>query len=387
MSAISYLSTRRTLLRGLFASLLLPTRSSARTRCPTFGAIRWDAQYCDTRGEPCYEEEKALSPQHWQFRAPLHSRLTDSKTLQFNATEASFDQEIRVAHAAGLGYWAYLAYGRDGKLDLAHSMMQGLKYHRRSGIADQMSYCLIATLDTLGRANGFDEATKRIHDLFSDHNYQRTKDGRPLLFLYYLDALLPSYWNGSLAELGKSMSHLRNQTTSSGDKNPYIVLLHTPATTAETVRKQIGADAISAYGINFGPNRSGTYPELQRHVEHYWEDELAQTAGSVVPTVMVGWDSRPRKETPPAYDKRDYTRIDKSAHVAIATPSEFSFACRQASRFMSSHPDRCPYQIALVYSWNEYSEGGALAPTLGDPSASMLRTASEVLEACRAGEN
>ncbi|MGY3412967.1 hypothetical protein ACVWZV_009133 [Bradyrhizobium sp. GM5.1] len=298
MSAISYLSTRRTLLRGFFASLLLPTRSSARTRCPTFGAIRWDAQYCDTRGEPCYEEEKALSPQHWQFRAPLHSRLTDSKTLQFNATEASFDQEIRVAHAAGLGYWAYLAYGRDGKLDLAHSMMQGLKYHRRSGIADQMSYCLIATLDTLGRANGFDEATKRIHGLFSDHNYQRTQDGRPLLFLYYLDALLPSYWNGSLAELGKSMSHLRNQTTSSGDKNPYIVLLHTPATTAETVRKQIGADAISAYGINFGPNRSGTYPELQRHVEHYWEDELAHSSGSVVPTVMVGWDSRAAKGDP-----------------------------------------------------------------------------------------
>lgn len=387
MSAISYLSTRRTLLRGLLTTLLLPRRSYARTRCATFGAIRWDAQYCDTKGQPCFEEEKALSPQRWQFRAPLHSRLTDSNTLQFNATRDSFDHEIRVAHEAGLGYWAYLAYGSNGKMDLAHSMMQGLKYHRQSGIADQMNYCLIATLDTLGRANRFDEAIQRIRGLFSDRNYQRTQDGRPLLFLYYLDALLPSYWNDSLAELGKSLSHLRSRASSSDDRNPYIVLLHAPPATAETVRKQIGADAISTYGINFGPNRSGTYPELQRHAEQYWEDELAHTSGGVVPTVMVGWDSRPRKENPPAYDKRDYTRIDKGAHVAIATPTEFAFSCRQALRFMSKHLDRCPYQIALIYSWNEYSEGGALAPTLGDPSASMLRTASEVLKTCHAGEN
>ncbi|QIO98808.1 glycoside hydrolase family 99-like domain-containing protein [Bradyrhizobium symbiodeficiens] len=259
-----------------------------------------------------------------------------------------------------------------------------MNYHRQSSIAGDVNYCLIVTLDTLGRANSFEEAIQAIHSLFSDRNYQRTKDGRPVLFLYYLDGLLPGFWRSSLENLGKALAALRQKVTTSGDQNPYIILLYGPPTTAESIRARIGADAISTYGINFGPNRSASYKALAKFVESYWADELQATSATVVPTVMIGWDSRPRKENPPAYDKRDYSQISKSAFISLATPQDFQDACRQALDFMRSHEDRCPYSLALIYAWNEYSEGGALGPTLGDPSASVLRAAGEVFKSCHA---
>src|SRR6266702_7270433 len=134
MSNDLMLATRRRFLGGLLASFLVPAESRAQPRCSTFGAIRWDAQYCDTQGEPCYEEEKALNPSGWRFRAPLHSVLSPNGTLQFKASQTTFDNEIRVAHEAGLSYWAYLSYGKDGLLDLNHSMMKGLSLHRSSGV-------------------------------------------------------------------------------------------------------------------------------------------------------------------------------------------------------------------------------------------------------------
>jgi hypothetical protein len=375
--------TRRHFWNTLTAGLLAPTLSLAKKQCATFGAIRWDAQYCDVKGEPCHEEERALSPPRWRFRAPLHSIVTGAGTIQFTATQDSFDREIQVASQAGLGYWVYLAYGKDGKLDFNHSMMRGLDFHRRSKIAYRMDYSLATTLDTLGRAGAFDDAIKRVCDLFGDRNYLRTTDRRPVLFLYYLEGLLPAFWKGSLAELAKAVLSLRKRATDSGHENPFVVLLHGPPSAAEIVRAEIGADALSTYAINLGPNRSASYSTFEQYVEQYWREELDRSSAAIVPTVMVGWDSRPRKENPPAYDKRDYGRIDRSAHIDIASPDEFALACKRADRFILDHPDRCPYGLVLIYSWNEYSEGGALAPTLGDPSSSLLAGAAEFLNACR----
>ncbi|UFZ01819.1 hypothetical protein LQG66_21140 [Bradyrhizobium ontarionense] len=374
--------TRRQLCTALAGYLLVPRSASAGARCATFGAIRWDAQYCNTKGEPCFEEGRALSPAKWHFRAPVHSRDIGTGELTFDATQQTFDHEIQVAHQAGLGYWAYLAYGKDGKLDFTHSMMSGLNFHRKSTISSRVNYCLISTLDTLGRAKAFDDAIGRICDLFSDRNYQRTPDGRPVLFLYYLAALLPGYWANSTFELESALKALRARSRKAGHGDPFIVLLHGPPPEAEAVRSQIGADAISTYGISLGPNGNAAYSKLENYIESYWRTEAQVTKAGVVPTVVVGWDSRPRKETPPAYDKRDYSRIDRQAHVEIATPGEFATACQKAERFVVDHPSICPYGLVLIYSWNEYSEGGALAPTIGDPNSSMLRAARDTLSSC-----
>jgi hypothetical protein len=47
---------------------------------------------------------------------------------------------------------------------------------------------------------------------------------------------------------------------------------------------------------------------------------------------------------------------------------------------MDQNPDRTTKErIVLVYAWNEFGEGGYIAPTKGDPEGGYLRVLNEVI--------
>ena len=51
---------------------------------------------------------------------------------------------------------------------------------------------------------------------------------------------------------------------------------------------------------------------------------------------------------------------------------------------MDQHPDQTTAErIVLLYAWNEFGEGGYLAPTKGDPEGAYLKAVKQVVE--RAG--
>jgi hypothetical protein len=374
-------SRRKVLALG--AALSVPSASKvmgarARSGC-IFGAIRWDAQYCDTPGQPCFEEEKALGPSKWRFRAPLHSQILGPEQIRFLPTQETFDQEIIAAKSNNLKYWAYLMYGEDGAIDLKHSMMKGLAFHRASSIKSQINYAMMLTVDTMGRTGNYSQPVKNIVSLLHDDNYQTALGKRPVIYLYYIEALLGTYWGGSLANMAEAINALRDAARNEGLGNPYIVLMDSPPASAEKVRAGLGADAISVYAIAPAPNISGPYSQLARSVRSYWEDEIKATSAGVVPTVMIGWDTRPRKEHPPAYDHRDRSHVDVAAHITAPTPAEFAAECQAAADFIYKHTDQCDSRLALIYAWNEDSEGGPLEPTLGDPRASKLAAAKNIM--------
>jgi hypothetical protein len=95
------LTRRKTLIA--FIALMSDRASQAHTTTGCiFGAIRWDAQYCDIPGQPCFEEEKSLGSSKWQFRAPLHTKVLSSAKIQFAATQQTFDDEINAAAQGGV---------------------------------------------------------------------------------------------------------------------------------------------------------------------------------------------------------------------------------------------------------------------------------------------
>jgi Glycosyltransferase WbsX len=376
--------TRRALLSSGAAfgidSCVLPAWSRTGSGC-VFGAIRWDAQYCNSPGEPCFEEEKALGVQKWQFRAPLHSEIEGPNQIRFSPTQATFDKEIAAAKRGGLRYWAYLMYGNDGVINLNHSMMRGLVFHRSSSIKAHMNYAMMVSVDTLGHAGDYTDAVDMIVELMRDGNYQKVLDGRPVLFIYYIDSLLRLYWKNSITNMAESISWLRISVKQAGLGNPYIIVMNAPPASAESVRAGLGADAICAYAITLPSITQGTpYAELARFTRSYWDKELAATSADVVPTVMIGWDTRPRKEHPPAYDHSDRSHVDLATYVTAPSPAEFAAECKSARDFIHAHRGHCAAQLALIYAWNEDSEGGPLEPTLGDPTASLLTAASGVIK-------
>jgi hypothetical protein len=373
--------SRRKLIASLAASTAVAPFSSLLARQSSecvFGAIRWDAHYCDTPGQPCFEEETALGNPKWQFRAPLHTKVAGPNEIHFSPSQDSFDREIKAASTADLKYWAYLVYGKNGEIDFSNSMMNGLAFHRSSHIKSAMQYAMIATVDTLGHTGSYDQALDKLITLIGDANYLRVLGGRPVLYIYYLERLLRSYW-GSLTNLSEGIDALRAKSEEAGIGMPYIIVLAGPPENAERIREAIKADAISAYAITLPRLGQETpYRELGQFVRDYWLQELAATTADVVPTVMVGWDDRPRKERPPFFDQRKYSPAQQTAHVVRPTPSEFAGECEAARNFRKANLDRCPSKLALIYAWNEDSEGGSLQPTIGDPEASLLRAAAPI---------
>lgn len=372
--------TRREILTSLAANALLRSAPNTETRNKSadciFGAIRWDGQYCDTAGEPCFEEERALGDPKWQFRAPLHTEIVGRGKIKFEPTQETFDNEIVAAERAGLKYWAYAAYGRKEFVDLHHSMMRGLAFHRASNLKDRMKYTLIVSTDTLGHTSDFDFAVNTVVRLMKDSNFQTIMGGRRILFLAYTENELAGHWSGSIHNLAAAIDDLRKAAVKEGLGNPYIILL---SSHGEQVRSALGLDAISMYAITPPVNSYSTFRELVTSVGAFWEKEVAETQAGMVPTVMVGWDPRPRNHHQPAYDHSDWSKNDPDAHTTPPTPAEFAEECKNAVAFINAHPKQCNARLALIYAWDEDSEGGPLEPTLGDRSASLLVAARPIM--------
>jgi hypothetical protein len=48
---------------------------------------------------------------------------------------------------------------------------------------------------------------------------------------------------------------------------------------------------------------------------------------------------------------------------------------------MDQHPEQTTAErIVLLYAWNEFGEGGYLAPTQGDPEGAYLKAVKHVVE-------
>lgn len=372
--------TRRLFLASQASAFLLSGTgwATARSSC-LFGAIRWDAHYSDKPGEPGYEEERILGPSKWQFRAPIHSRVITKNAIRFAPTQETFDNEIRAAEIGGLSYWAYLAYGNNGVIDLNHPMMRGLAFHQSSAIKSRMKYALITQTNTLGFADRYVDAVQVILSLLGDGNYMTCLNHRPVIYILYSENDVKAFWRASLNQLRKCLDAIRGGARSLALGEPYFVLMTPPPARAENVREAIGADAISVYAgpIPDGPHLP--FSALQATTQQYWDRELDAAPSGVVPTVMIGWDTRPRKEHPPSWEKGMKAGVGLENYVIPCTPAEFLDECRAADCFIKCHPTACGSRLALIYAWDENSEGGALEPTLGDPSASYLAAASKLL--------
>ena len=79
---------------------------------------------------------------------PIHSRVITKNAIRFAPNQETFDNEIRAAEIGGLSYWAYLAYGNNGVIDLNHPMMRGLAFHQSSAIKSRIKYALITQTNT-----------------------------------------------------------------------------------------------------------------------------------------------------------------------------------------------------------------------------------------------
>jgi hypothetical protein len=325
---------------------------------PIVGAIRWDAW---TGGYVTEQVERTLGPKRYHDRLPWFAEVVDDETARIDGSpQAVMDREVEFAASAGLDYWAFLLYPMDNPMGMA--LGQYLKSRKR----DQIRFCLILHNTLKAPDSRWPAERERAIDLLLQCGYQTVLTNRPLVYAFTGDEF--------------PFGRFREFLDAARDRgvNPYCVYMGWNPTRDYNEARDRGFDAVSAYAMGGAqPTFTGLVESVR---ERYWAN--ANRSGiPYVPLATTGWDKRPRKDNPVSWEKgQDYH--GQEVFPSRATPAEIADHIQEALAFVCDHPQTCPANAVIVYAWNEYDEGGWLAPTRGPdgkPDTSRLDAVRRVL--------
>lgn len=348
---------RRALL-GLAALLAGARPAPARgplppTAAPLVGAIRWDAWY--GRGSaPTLAMERNLSPPEFRHRLPFFADVERDTVVIDGNRQDVMDREIRYAAAAGIDYWAFVAYPDEDP------MSNGLRLYLESRHAPLVRFCMVIGADRLFQGGRLSPPVDTHIRLLAYPNHQRVLDGRPLYYLGFLTRMLAAGEAEGLATMARLLAEFRARCRAAGAGDPYVVLM-APADRARRWADGIGADAVGSYAVA-GEMEPLPYAELVRRAETNW-DALAASGREVVPTVMAGWDRRPRVVNPVPWERWQRPGDGLHRYFEQARPEEIAEHLGHALAWVRANPSVARAAAVLVYAWNENDEGGWLVPT------------------------
>jgi hypothetical protein len=349
--------TRRQLVWLAICAAAGPKLARAATKAdrPLVGAIRWDAWYAPG-SEVTSAVERTLSLPRYRQRLPFFAKQDDAGQAHLPPiTQGLMDLEIAQAAYAGLDYWAFVAYPAD------NAMMAPLQRYLASPGRQRLGFCMFTGLDGWGTAS---RPTALIDDhitLMANQAYVRVRDNRPLYYLGFITEKMANERWGSLDGLRAGIDQFRARAIARGVGNPYIVLGVLPRD-ATAFEAGLGGDAAGAYTIADG-RATGDYAALVRVTEQGWQI-LATSGLPVVPTVMAGWDRRPRVETPVPWEKTQRPGVGIEHYFAAPDPSQLAAHLKQALAWIKRQPADRQAPAVLIYAWNENDEGGWLVPTV-----------------------
>jgi concanavalin A-like lectin/glucanase superfamily protein/glycosyl hydrolase family 141/parallel beta helix pectate lyase-like protein len=308
---------------------------------PVVGAIRWDAW---TGGKITEQVERTLGPKEYHDRLPWFAKVVDEKTVRIDGGRQSvMDREIVFAANAGLDYWAFLVYPE------ASPMSAALKQYLKSSKKERVKFCLILHSTLKAKAGQWPRERDRIVKLLQTPGYQTVLNGRPLVYAFCGNDLPFDRF-----------AELRAAVTKAGIKPYYVYMGWRPVADFRRVSPK-GFDAVSAYAMG---GELPKFAQLVAAVEaKYWRT-AAKARVPLVPMVTTGWDKRPRQDHPVSWEK-GAAYHEQKVFPSRAAPKEIAQHLQRAVEFCDANPKVCPARAVIVYAWNEYDEGGWLAPTRG----------------------
>lgn len=125
-----------------------------------------------------------------------------------------------------------------------------------------------------------------------------------------------------------------------------------------------------------GTSEARPYEELIQAHERAWRGTREQP---YLLALSVGWDKRPWE------GPRGLGQPPGSYYVG-RTPERFAAALKSALAWMDAHPEETAAErIVMIYAWNEFGEGGYLAPTKGDPEGAYLKALKTTIQPEKTG--
>ena len=301
------------------------------------GAIRWDA-WVGAPNTVGATVEKTLGPSQYHYRVPFYGMETGTNSIQARATtQAVMDQEIVYAKTAGLNYWAFLWYPPASGLDIAR------KLYLSSTHVHDINFCLIIEVNNFPT----NITPAQIVSFMSMTNYQKVLGNRPIL-----------YFLGYAGIKKSDVDSIRAGAERAGLGKPYIVMMRTDSNLG--ILGPLGLDAFSMYATSW-VGGGAPYSLLASTDIGQW-DWIKSQGYKIVPNVTAGWDKRPRADNPVSWD-HDPGNYN-TQWVIMPTPTELANHVQDAITWVRKNPAAADAGTALIYSWNEFDEGGWICPTL-----------------------
>lgn len=303
----------------------------------------------------------------WAANAPTH--LTRRMLEEFPEREpvwgwrddslAIVERQIDLAADHGISFFAFCWYYYPTKKAIDDDPKHiGLKLFLQAKNRDRMKFCLLVANHAGFLLSGPDDWKKAAEAWmpYLTHKQHLTVDGKPLVIIF-------NPGNGSregfeiLQSAAKKAGLPGLAIAACGPGDPKTGFTH-----------RTHYNIVPGYA---GESKSHKYAELVAAHQQTWKGTPQQP---YIPEVTAGWDKRPW-EGPRGLNQ------PTGSYFPDRTPEQFAGFLRSAIDWMDKHPDQTTKErLVLIYAWNEFGEGGYIAPTKGDPEAAYLRAARATIQ-------
>lgn len=257
------------------------------------------------------------------------------------------ERQIDIASKNGIDFFAFCWYWADDqgpfneKAVKAKSLHTSLDLFLKARNKDKMKFCIMIANHDGARIEGQDNWERVIgyfaDQYFNDSQYLKV-EGKPVV-IYYLPQYAHAY-----------ITAMKGMAISKGYNGLY---------TMSCGYKLDGFDALTWYNSFDGKKESEAqdYKNLFLWIEGIRNKTSVNTV--VIPLCSAGWDKRP------------WEKKEKSVYYVNKSRTAFRNHLYRAVDFLNSR--NTPNPIIMIYAWNEYGEGGYLAPTIGDRRGVYLK--------------
>jgi hypothetical protein len=204
-----------------------------------------------------------------------------------------------------------------------------------------------------------------ITKIAADPRYAKLSNSRPLLYFFAADGKWISHF-GSPDEARVKFDALRDSFKHALGENPYLVLFAGNPAKSAALAKTLGMDAISLYADWVGEGqREVPFSDYKTHQENTIRS-FSKVDYPFVPLIATGWDTRPEIDYGARYGIGK-TRDRRTSWTAKPTADDLRAATLALlTEYRSSVACKNQVGTAVIYAWNELSEGGWLVPTIGE---------------------
>lgn len=273
---------------------------------------------------------------------------------QFN-DQATMDREILVAASHGVDFFQILWYPNGGALN------EGVRLFLASTNAGRMKFTIEFVNHPpfeLGTDTEWEAACKSWCAAMKHPSYLKI-DGRAVFKIHGMDFFYKQNSNDAQRVTAR-LDTLRRIAEKSGFAHPLISIGAMPGG-VPPAGSLAPFDFVSTYmDMPKLPQRPEPYPYelLIQHAETGWMRYATNSSKPYVPYVPAGWDPRPWH--------------DPRASFAFPTRGEWTAALNRVKAALDLHPNlgiptrEGRKKMLLIYAWNEFGEGGIMAPTRGE---------------------